>query len=87
MKTIWSVFEKAQVSAKAAFTLGWFIGWDDTGKITNLSNKQVWNTYWENQYVLWDYKIEPIEEEKIKTPTKKFVEVDGKKYELIEVTQ
>lgn len=77
------VFGNAQVYAKASFTQGWFIGGDDTGKITDIT-AQTGSNYWKNQYVLGDYKIEPIEEE---VKTKKFVEVEGKKYELIEVTE
>ena len=34
------------------------------------------NDYWKNQYVLGDYKIEPIEEKVEQVKTKKFVEVD-----------
>jgi hypothetical protein len=44
------------------FTKGWFIGGDDTGKITDITDK-TGSTYWENQYVLGDYEITPIEDE------------------------
>jgi len=51
------------VYAKMSFTKGWFIGGDDTGKITDITEK-TGSTYWKNQYVLGDYEITPIEEEK-----------------------
>ena len=58
----------AQVSAKASFTLGWFIGGDDTGKIKDITS-EIGNTYWKNQYVLGDYEITPIEDEKKEVET------------------
>jgi len=57
------VYGNARVSAKASFTKGWFIGGDDSGKITDIT-KQTGSTYWKNQYVLGDYEITPIEEVK-----------------------
>lgn len=57
------VYGNACVSAKASFTKGWFIGGDDTEKITNITEK-TGSTYWKAQYVLGDYEITPIEEEK-----------------------
>ena len=58
--------DNAWVFAKASFTKGWFIGGDDTGKITDITDK-TGSTYWKNQYVLGDYEITPIEEEKKET--------------------
>lgn len=52
----------AELGARAAFTKGWFIGGDDTGKITNIT-EQTGSGYWKNQYVLGDYKIELIGED------------------------
>ena len=75
------VYGNAWVSAKASFTKGWFIGGDDTGKITDITDK-TGSTYWKNQYVLGDYEITPIEEEKEISLKGKEVEVklDGKTY-------
>ena len=55
----------ARVSLKASFTKGWFIGGDDSGKITDITDK-TGSTCWKNQYVLGDYEITPIEEENVK---------------------
>ena len=52
----------ARVSAKASFTKGRFVGGDDSGKITDITEK-TGSTYWKNQYVLGDYEITPIEDE------------------------
>ena len=70
------VYGNAMVSAKKAFTKGWFIGGDDSGKITNIT-KHTGSTYWKKQYVLGDYKIKDIEEEKPET-----IEIGGKTYEI-----
>ena len=51
----------ARVSAKANFTKGHFIGGDDSGKITDITDK-MGSTFWKNQYVLGEYEITPIEE-------------------------
>ena len=67
----------ARVYAKANFTKGWFIGGDDTGKITNITDK-TGSTYWENQYVLGDYEITPIEEETDKVK----ITCEGKEVEI-----
>lgn len=56
----------AFVSAKLAYKKGFFIWWDDTGKITKLTHEQVWNTYCSSNYVLWDYEITEIEWENMK---------------------
>jgi carbonic anhydrase/acetyltransferase-like protein (isoleucine patch superfamily) len=75
----------AWVCAKASFTKGWFVGGDDSGKITDITNK-TGSAYWKNQYVLGDYEITPIEEEKT-TPSLKGKEVevklDGVSYKAI----
>lgn len=47
---------------------GWFIGWDDSWQITDITDR-TWTNYWKNQYVLWDYQIEEVEEEKDETIT------------------
>ena len=77
----------AWVSAKKYFTKGWFIGWDDTEKITELSHEQVWNSYWKTNYVLGDYEIVDIEEEKVEeVVTHKIVtDSDWKQYRLVPV--
>ena len=73
----------ARVSAKVAFTLGWFFGGDDSGKITDITDK-TGSDYWKDQYVLGDYKIEPIEDEQVikKNPTE--ITVEGATYRLVE---
>ena len=60
----------AWVSLKASFTKGWFIGGDDSGKITDITEK-TGSAYWKNQYVLGDYEITPIEDEKKEVETLK----------------
>lgn len=73
----------ACLELKASFTLGWFIGGDDSGKITEITDK-TGSTYWKNQYVLGDYKIEPIEDEKKSLSGKTVkVELDGVSYEAV----
>ena len=72
----------ARVSLKASFTKGWFIGGDDSGKITDITSK-TGSTHWTHQYVLGDYEIIPIEEkveEKSLVDTKVSVTVGGKTY-------
>ena len=69
----------ARVSAKASFTLGRFIGGDDSGKITDITEK-TGSTYWNNQYVFGDYEITPIEDEAVET-----IEIGGIKYDKKEV--
>ena len=73
------VYGDAQVSLKASFTKGWFIGGDDTGKITDITEK-TGTTFWKNQYVLGDYEITPTEEEKSLSGKKVKVELDGVSY-------
>ena len=75
------VYGNARVSAKMSFTKGCFIGGDDTGKITNITDK-TGSTYWKNQYVLGDYEINPIEEEKKEIETLK---IGDKTYSKLEV--
>lgn len=76
-----SVSGDAWVSLKASFTKGWFIGGDDSGKITDITDK-TGSTYWKNQYVLGDYEITPIEDEKKDIET---IEIGGIKYSKKEV--
>ena len=73
------VYGNASVCLKMSYTKGWFIGGDDTGKITDITDK-TGSTYWKNQYVLGDYEINPIEEEKVET-----IEIGGIKYNKQEV--
>jgi hypothetical protein len=71
------VFGEACLSGNYNYTKGWFIGGDDTGKITNITNK-TGNNYWKSQYVLGDYKIEEKEEpktEEVRGIFKEFKEV------------
>jgi hypothetical protein len=72
------------VSAKMSYTRGRFIGGDDTGKITDITDKTGSN-YWKNQYVLGDYEITPIEEVKEKSLVGQEVTVTvaGKTYKAI----
>ena len=59
----------AHLKAKLSYKKWWFIGWDNTGKITDITDK-TWSDHWENQYVLWDYEIEEIEpDEKVEEMT------------------
>ena len=51
----------AHLEAGLSYKKWWFIGWDNTGKITDITDK-TWSDHWENQYVLWDYEIEDLEE-------------------------
>jgi len=59
------VYGDAWVSAKKSFTKGWFIGGDDSWKLTKLTHEQIGNNFWESNYVLGDYEITDIEEEKV----------------------
>ena len=76
----------ARVSAKASFTAGWFIGGDDSEKITEIT-EETGSTYWKNQYVLGDYKIESIDEEESQETLLSGKEVDviidGKSYKAV----
>ncbi len=79
-----SVYGNAHLESKASFTRGWFIGGDDSGKITEITDKTGSN-YWKKQYVLGDYKIEPIGEDNKKTELlKKAQELIDKAQELKE---
>jgi hypothetical protein len=60
------VYGNARLELKASFILGWFIGGDDSGKITEITDK-TGSTYWKKQYVLGDYKIELIDEDNKKS--------------------
>lgn len=72
----------ARIYAKAYFTKGWFMGGDDSGKITDITNK-TGATFWKNQYVLGDYEITPIEEEKTLSGTEVSVTIGDKIYKAI----
>lgn len=71
-----SEWEGWGTALKASFTKGWFIGGDDSGKITDITDK-TGSTYWKNQYVLGDYEITPIEDKKKEIET---IEIGGIKY-------
>ena len=77
------VYGNAWVSAKLSYTKGKFVGGDDseTPKFTNVTNK-MGNTNWKNQYVIGDYEISEIEETK-EVKTEEIIELNGKKYKLI----
>jgi len=47
----------AKLSTNLHYKKGWFIGGDDTGEITNITDK-TGTDYWKAQYVLGDYEIE-----------------------------
>ncbi|MGI6158153.1 MAG: hypothetical protein ACOYH4_06765, partial [Saccharofermentanales bacterium] len=51
----------ARLSANLHYKKGWFIGGDDTGEITNITDK-TGTDYWKAQYVLGDYVIEEQED-------------------------
>ena len=68
-----------KVCLKASYTKGRFVGGDDSGKITDITDK-TGTTYLKNQYVLGDYEITPIEDEKPET-----IEIGGIKYNKQEV--
>ena len=69
----------AWVCTKMSFTKGWFIGGDDSGKITDITDK-TGTSYWKNQYVLGDYEIIQIEDEKIET-----IKIGNREYNKKEV--
>jgi len=81
------VYDNARVSGNArvygdkSYTKGWFIGGDDTGKITNITD-QMGTDYWEAQYVLGDYEITDKTPEKKENP--KEIKIDGATYVLRE---
>ena len=72
----------AKICANASFTKGWFIGGDDSGKITDITDK-TGSTYWKKQYVLGDYEITPMEEEKTLSGTEVSVTIGDKTYKAI----
>jgi len=78
------VYGNAWVSAKLSYTKGWFIGGSDSDKITNITDK-TGSTYWKNQYVLGDYEILPIEEERKEIETLKIGDKTYSKTEVEEV--
>ena len=73
----------AWVSAKSNFTKGWFIGGEDSGKITAITS-ETGSSYWNKQYVLGDYEITPIVEDAGKeVSTDDIIEFNGVKYKKI----
>jgi carbonic anhydrase/acetyltransferase-like protein (isoleucine patch superfamily) len=68
------VFGNARLNAKSRFTKGHFIGGDDSGKITKIT-EQTGSTFWAHQYVLGDFEIIPIEEPKISDATTDAIEL------------
>jgi len=75
------VYGDAEVSGNKHYTKGWFIGGDDTGKITNVTD-QMGTDYWKAQYVLGDYEITDRTPEKKDNP--KEIQIDGATYVLRE---
>jgi len=57
------VYWNAYISWKLNYIKGNFIWWDDSNKITNITDK-MWSNYWKAQYVLWEFEITEQEEEK-----------------------
>ena len=53
----------ARLLAKNNYTKWRFIGGDDSGKITIITDK-TWSDFWKVQYVLWDCEITPQGEKK-----------------------
>lgn len=78
------VYGDARLEAKACFTRGWFIGGDDSGKISEISD-DTGSTFWKKQYVLGDYEIKPVEEVPEVSLKGKTVSVtlDGKTYTAV----
>ena len=75
------VYGNAGVYGDKHYTKGWFIGGDDTGKITNVTD-QMGTGYWKAQYVLGDYEITNKTPEKKDNP--KEIQIDGATYVLRE---
>ncbi len=67
----------AKLSANLHYKKGWFIGGDDTGEITNITDK-TGTDYWKAQYVLGDYEIEERKEQEQEQEQE--IEIDGKMY-------
>ena len=72
----------ARVYGDKNYTRGWFIGGDDTGKITNITD-QMGTDYWKAQYVLGDYEITDKEPPKEKTNPQE-IQIKGATYVLKE---
>ena len=76
------VYGDARVYGDKNYTRGWFIGGDDTGKITNITD-QMGTDYWKAQYVLGDYEITDKEPPKEKTNPQE-IQIKGATYVLKE---
>ena len=63
-----------------------FVGGGDSGKITDITDK-TGSTYWKNQYVLGDYEITPIEDEKSKELTTEEKAIKLLKYNGYHITK
>jgi predicted acyltransferase (DUF342 family) len=74
-----SVGGNARIDGKAFYKKGDFIGGDDSGKITDITEK-TGSDYYKNQYVLGDYEIIPIEEEVSLSGKEVEINIDGKTY-------
>lgn len=77
------VFGNAHLSARASFTKGRFIGGDNSGKITDITDK-TGSLYLKNQYVLGDCEITNSEEEEgVEEVDAETILLNGKTYKLI----
>jgi len=72
------VYGNARLKGNYKYKQGWFIGGDDTGKITDITDK-TGTDYWKCQYVLGDYEIKPIQK-KQEGQESSLIEIDGKKF-------
>ncbi|NCU39127.1 polymer-forming cytoskeletal protein [Candidatus Saccharibacteria bacterium] len=84
---VW-VYGNARLIAKARFTLGYFVGGDDSDKPTFAEiTDQTGSDFWRHQYVIGEYKIEQIvdePEEKAKEVEPETITLNGKTYRLVE---
>ena len=75
------VYNSAKLCGKFAYKKGRFIGgMNGVDKVTNITDK-TGTDYWDNQYVLGDYEITEIEDEKQEP---EIIKLNVKKYKLIE---
>ena len=68
--------------AKKNYKKGWFIWWDDSCQITNIT-EHTWTGFWKAQYVLWEYEITDQEEEKAEKKTRVTLELTDEQIEAI----